>query len=1477
MSLDLNSTSVEYKDNKVIIKSMPKNGENLSVFMRPGDEVVFDIEGLNSDELEYVLVGGDIVVSFANEGMLTFPSLGLMGFSSNPPIFNFGGNKSISVDSILSKIEEINELPITSVDASFKITTSNDEGAEAPSSVQVVVVTQGQSTSSSGAGSKTQDFSQETSMSTSSQSSSLSMGAPVSDPYNEMMPKNDFDGYKQDNDLIPKPNVDVPPEGGSGDDDGDGDYDEPPTLPDFHFKTTVHQVTYSETISSDRKPLILGGGGSLEGYANASETDQFAPEIIDMSARSENMIIRSENSTYFDNDPAGSEYLSKVMRFEPQMPLDYYLDSFSIAGGSLKILDKNGVEINGGVIFKDDMVFKEVDGKTTIEFTIQYDNTISSPFNISITANYKLDPTSDKTELPHNVNTTHEYTVAIKDISVPNDYKYEKGNFSGFEDAKEEGFILSKTTNTNIIKDGSGHSIIVGGLGIDEVSLGAGDDTVYLSGGNDIVHSGAGHNTIYGNSYLKEDGTTVVNNGSANDRDKVSYDQVESFSLAELKYLKDNSFITSQDYQKLIGEFQQFDENGKEIPNTLIDVEMQKYYNGVYVDLNGFSLEALLDEDGNIIEGEKINALSKFSLKKDFNFTYDSDGNVTGVTVVEGTVIPQAGLENIQLVGQDKYKDINDIDGSAYNDTIYGNSDKNIIHGLAGNDYIDGRDGGNELYGGAGNDTLVSGSGNDKIDGGEDSDTVSYQNATNGVTVRLDRPNGEQYDDFATGHGNDTLISIENVIGSNHNDTIFGSSSTNYIEGMGGDDYIFSGQGINFIDGGDGVDKISYNAQDYRVASPGNTNENYIKYLDNLGGINVTLGNDFAMVRERSGVNKDALIDLVKDIEQVSGSRGNDYIRGTNKAETFWGNDGDDELRGEGGNDLLYGGAGNDIIRPGSGLDKSWGGTEVDYLELYDDGINTQAVTNAIQRLRLSDSGTIEYSYDATTRTDGTWNNGYDAHGGINEAYEFEGFGGSNGDNIMYGNSQANVLNGHGGNDIIYGIAGANHITGGADNDTIYGGTGDDTIYGHSVYDWARTNQDTIDGGGGKNTLNYSSAGHGGFNLNMKDLDADGYATVYFAEAGLSVSNKITTNKEHAFDDKIKNIHNIIGSGNNDVIYANDSGMTLDGWGGVDKLYGGAGNDTIIARNSAGEVLDGGSHLVGGIRTGYVDIDTLKLAQNVNFRNIDVSNFEILELGSYAAYFNLNSATLNQWSNNSFNKIVGDADSKIYLYGTSGNDTFDISAIDLGGFSGQFNIDASGGSDTLKMGTTSTQKIEMLDNYYNTFETFDIASGSTLEVNAYNNSGRTFNAHNKDFTAVNGEIKLNGGGGNDTFISNYEALLAGKLKIDGGSGNDIVDVRTASTAGLTFTADMFKNIETLKLDTVNSSNSVNIDAEVMRDWFSGNDFYLDLANNNSQAEKINITNANITAQNGDTFTGFEIGGIYHIDIDGTNDYNLHIV
>ncbi|MDD3836055.1 MAG: hypothetical protein PHS42_11405, partial [Sulfurimonas sp.] len=903
--------------------------------------------------------------------------------------------------------------------------------------------------------------------------------------------------------------------------------------------------------------------------------------------------------------------------------------------------------------------------------------------------------------------------------------------------------------------------------------------------------------------------------------------------------------------------------------------------------------------------------------------------------------------------------DIENIIGSNYSDTIYGNADKdNILTGLKGGDILDGRGGENKLYGGDGYDMLYSGSGNDYIDGGGDTDTVNYQNVkgkgdntdtvytgsttsshnggisvtsdyvANGVTVRLDRPDTIE-EDFATfinksGESKeDTLISIEDVVGSNYDDAIFGSSSTNYIEGMGGNDLIFSGGGINFIDGGDGSDKISYNAKDYKNAAGSLQNTNYIDYLNSIDGINVTLGNDFVMIRERNGANKDRLIDLVKNIEEVSGTKGNDYIRGTSKAEKFWGNDGDD------------------YIRPGGGIDYSWGGAGTDYIELYDDGLIAGYCI-----LKLTDEGTIFHSQDATQRDAGTWTEGYNAHGGINYAYEFEGFGGSNYADTMFGNIHDNVLNGHGGDDIIHGIGGNNVIRGGsgadtiyggdgadiiygdADDDIIHGGAGDDTIYGYSVYNWSITNKDTIDGGEGFDTLNYSSAHHGGFVLDMKTLDANGYADVKFNAASSNGSNKAGSG---AFDDKIKNIESIIGSRHNDEIRANDTGMTLDGWSGVDKLYGGAGNDTIIARNQTGEILDGGS-----------GSDTLKLAQSVNFtnanasatNNITVSNFEVLDLGSTNYYARLN---INQWNANNFEEIIGGGNTRLFLHSTNNDETFDFKDIDFSKFSGaiytygyngadtvdltkvesiddvKFYLDGGAHSDTLKIGTEATNplKVKLLDNNYNSFETFEIAKDSTLEVNAYNNSGRRFYADTKDFTAVDGDINfiggngndyfnayledinttkgkisLDGGAGNDTFYANYKALLDGKLAIDGGVGSDVVDVRASVTdADLSFNnADMFANIEMLRLtDSSTRVKNVEIDAEAMKGWFEeGSLFQLDLYNQ-TQANNVTISNAKeisdateITGSTG-SFTGFEMGKTYDITLDDNSNFQMQVV
>jgi len=60
---------VKYKHNKILIKKFPKKGEDIQVFVKPNDQIEFlkDVPDVN-----YKLVGGDIVAELPNGGTITF-------------------------------------------------------------------------------------------------------------------------------------------------------------------------------------------------------------------------------------------------------------------------------------------------------------------------------------------------------------------------------------------------------------------------------------------------------------------------------------------------------------------------------------------------------------------------------------------------------------------------------------------------------------------------------------------------------------------------------------------------------------------------------------------------------------------------------------------------------------------------------------------------------------------------------------------------------------------------------------------------------------------------------------------------------------------------------------------------------------------------------------------------------------------------------------------------------------------------------------------------------------------------------------------------------------------------------------------------------------------------------------------------------------------------------------------------------------
>ncbi len=134
------------------------------------------------------------------------------------------------------------------------------------------------------------------------------------------------------------------------------------------------------------------------------------------------------------------------------------------------------------------------------------------------------------------------------------------------------------------------------------------------------------------------------------------------------------------------------------------------------------------------------------------------------------------------------------------------------VTGGAGNDVLAGRAGANTLSGGAGDDRFVAraGDGNDTYNGDGGSDTLDLSLTNANANVTAGAASSAQI-------GNDTLNGIENLIGSQGNDTINFAAGVNVIDGQGGNDTINSGAGNDIVLGGSGNDTINAGAGADRI------------------------------------------------------------------------------------------------------------------------------------------------------------------------------------------------------------------------------------------------------------------------------------------------------------------------------------------------------------------------------------------------------------------------------------------------------------------------------------------------------------------------------------------------------------------------------------------------------------------------------------------------------------------------------------
>ena len=211
--------------------------------------------------------------------------------------------------------------------------------------------------------------------------------------------------------------------------------------------------------------------------------------------------------------------------------------------------------------------------------------------------------------------------------------------------------------------------------------------------------------------------------------------------------------------------------------------------------------------------------------------------------------------------------------GTAADQSLVGGNFDDVLSGLGGDD---------RLYGNGGSDLLNGGAGDDLLNGGGGADTASYQGAGAGVTVDVALAGPQA----TGGAGSDTLVSIENLTGSEFADSLRGGGGANVLEGRGGDDVLEGGAGPDTLNGGDGTDTASY--------------------LGAASGVVVNAGLSGPQGTAAAGT------DTLVSIENLIGSEFADNLKGSAGSNVLDGRGGDDTLDGGLGVDTLKGGAGND-------------------------------------------------------------------------------------------------------------------------------------------------------------------------------------------------------------------------------------------------------------------------------------------------------------------------------------------------------------------------------------------------------------------------------------------------------------------------------------------------------------------------------------------------------------------------------------
>ncbi len=350
-------------------------------------------------------------------------------------------------------------------------------------------------------------------------------------------------------------------------------------------------------------------------------------------------------------------------------------------------------------------------------------------------------------------------------------------------------------------------------------------------------------------------------------------------------------------------------------------------------------------------------------------------------------------------------EDSDTLNGDGDNDVIKGGTEGDTLDGGADDDRLHGQEGDDSLAGGTGDDRMNPGAGSDpSSDGGDGVDTLLYHTAASAVDVSLadgvatggagadagivnvENLTGSSFADSLEGDGGvnmidggqgaDTIRGLANddrLLGNDGSDTIEGGGDHDYLAGQDGDDTLSGGPGndrlgghadVDVLDGGDDDDELDPGLGD-ETSVDGGTGTDELTYHKDVPAVTI----DIDAGTSTGGGGNDAFT----NIENASGTKGDDTLLGDENANFLDGKPGSDTIDGRAGTDVIEGGFGDDFLRGGADIDSIDGQGDTDTCgEPADTLVNCELAFNVAPSLTIGDATNTFTEGDPSVAVDGT-------------------------------------------------------------------------------------------------------------------------------------------------------------------------------------------------------------------------------------------------------------------------------------------------------------------------------------------------------------------------------------------------------------------------------------------------------------------------------------------------------------------------